>query len=45
MWESFSLLSNKSSLFAYIRWPVPDGPYLTRIEGLVTTALGHYVAA
>ena len=32
MWKSCLLFSNKSSSRAYIRWPVPDGPYLTNMS-------------
>ena len=28
MWESYLLLRNIELVVAYIRWPVPGGPYL-----------------
>ena len=32
MWESYLLLRNIELVVAYIRWPVPGGPYL-RVAG------------
>ena len=36
MWESYLLLRNIELIVAYIRWPVPGGPYLKPVTNLET---------
>ena len=37
MWASYLLLRNIELVVAYIRWPVPGGPYLTAMSLWVLT--------